>query len=131
MGNVKVLTFKFITRMYLVRQGLLHLRLIHTDRDWGWDRYRDQIKSIVPCRNVHTGRRQRQEPGPIISYCESPISSASLSPIPMQCKHIIIANSIALELHICTCNLGFYFSILGFQWFLNLSESKQCSPTTH
>ena len=32
------------------------------------DRYKDQMESTVLCRNVHTGVRQGQVPGPIISY---------------------------------------------------------------
>ena len=29
------------------------------------------MESRVPCRNVHTGPRHRQEKGPIVSYCAS------------------------------------------------------------
>ena len=36
---------------------------IHTA--WDWDRYQDQMESIVPCRNVHTGLRHGQDQNPL------------------------------------------------------------------
>ena len=44
----------------------LALWLVHIDRDRGWDRYKDQVESLVPCQNVHTGRRKGQGPEPIV-----------------------------------------------------------------
>ena len=39
-----------------------------------------KMESIVPCRNAHTGLRQEQGPGSIVSYCTSPILCTGPSP---------------------------------------------------
>ena len=43
---------------------------------------RDQLESIVSCRNVHTGPKMGQEPGPIVSYSTCPFPGTGPSPIP-------------------------------------------------
>ena len=43
---------------------------IHTAWEWVWDWYRNQIESIVPCRNVHIGPRQ----GPLFPVLAVPFS---------------------------------------------------------
>ena len=42
------------------------------------------MKSTVPCGNVHTGPRQGQGPGPIVSYCPSPIFISGVGPVSVQ-----------------------------------------------
>ena len=37
------------------------------------------------CRNVHTASRQGQGPGPIVSYCATPVPCTGLDPCPVQC----------------------------------------------
>ena len=53
----------------------IHHEYIHTARDWDWDWDWDtnQMESVALCRNVQGGPRKLQGPGPIISYCVSPI----------------------------------------------------------
>ena len=63
------------------RWGTKHLGFIHTDRDRGRGRYRNQIKSIVPIVNVHTGPTQSKEPGPIVSYCVSLVPRSGVGPV--------------------------------------------------
>ena len=46
------------------------------------DRYRDQVESIVLCRNVHTDSRQIPGPGPIVSYCAGPVPCTGSIPVP-------------------------------------------------
>ena len=55
---------------------------IHTVRERDRDRYRDQMESIVLCRNVHTGSRQIPGPGPIVSYCAGPVPCTGPIPFP-------------------------------------------------
>ena len=45
--------------------------------------------STVRCRNVHAGRRQGRRPGPIISYCASPIPYIGPCPILVQHDYTI------------------------------------------
>ena len=39
------------------------------------------MESVVPCRNVYIGLIQEQGPGPIVSYCTSPILCMVLVPL--------------------------------------------------
>ena len=65
---------------------------IHTAWEWDRDWYRDQMESLVPCRNVPTGLRQGQGPDPIVSYCASPVLCTG--PIPVQCEKSLYPLSI-------------------------------------
>ena len=57
----------------LPRRRDRHKWYICTAGEWDRDWYRDQMESLVSCRNVHTDLRQVQGPGPIVSYCTSPV----------------------------------------------------------
>ena len=46
--------------------------------------------SVVLCGHVYTGPRQRKGPGPIVSYCASPVSFNSSNPISGQCQYILV-----------------------------------------
>ena len=56
------------------------LRYIHTAQDW--DRYRDQIESIVQCGNVHTGLRQGRDQGPLFPIVPVPFHALVLVLFP-------------------------------------------------
>ena len=47
------------------------------------------METIVPCRTVHTGLRQGQVPGPIVSYCASSVPCSGPGPILVQCEWAI------------------------------------------
>ena len=42
------------------------------------------MRSNILCRKVNTGLRQGQGPGPIVSYCASPVPFAGSC--PLQCE---------------------------------------------
>ena len=75
-----------------VPRNFVYIYGIYIASERNWNRYRDQIENIVPCRNVHTGLRQGQVPGPIVSYCVSPPPTASPGPVPVQCELAITSN---------------------------------------
>ena len=57
---------------------------MNTEQKQNRDRYRDQMESMVPSTNVHTGLRQG--PGLNISCCASPFSCTGDVIIPIQCE---------------------------------------------
>ena len=73
------------------------------------DRYTVQIGIIVLSSNVHTvpEQGQGQEPGPIVSYCASPILCTSPSLVCVQCEYNIMPKMTTYFEFI----LKFYFSI--------------------
>ena len=44
------------------------------------------MDSNIFCRNVYTGKRQRQGPGLVVSFCVIPIPSTAVASSPMRCK---------------------------------------------
>ena len=49
-------------------------------------------KCRARCENVHTGLRQGQIPGSIVSYCASPVLCTGPGPVPVQCEYTITTN---------------------------------------
>ena len=43
----------------------------------------DHMENTVSCENVHTGLRQGQGSGPIVSYCVGLIPCIGFSPVPI------------------------------------------------
>ena len=54
------------------------------------DRYTVQIGIIVLSANVHTVPGQGQGPGPIVTYCASPIPCTGPSLVCVQCEYNIM-----------------------------------------
>ena len=90
-------TFQFV--VHLIRQLNMHTtcfikKLLSNSNDCTFTlhgnrtgtEYRDQMETIVPCRTVHTGLRQGQVPGPIVSYCASSVPCPGPGPILVQCE---------------------------------------------
>ena len=48
------------------------------------------MERIGPCRNVHTGPRQGEEPGPIVSRCPSRVPCTGPGPIPVQYEYTMV-----------------------------------------
>ena len=65
------------------------------------------MESVVLCRNVHTGLRQGQGPGPIISYCTSAVSFTGPAPGPLLFDRTISSRGGSLYLVSCFCFFPF------------------------
>ena len=57
---------------------------IHTAWEWDRDWYRDQLESIVLCRNVHRDSDRDREQDPLFSIV--PVPFLLLIPIPFPCS---------------------------------------------
>ena len=78
------------------------------------------MESVVPCKNVHTGLRQRQGPEPIVSYCACPIPCSGWVLVacngnkpwerraPTMDKNMSLLQCLQYVVTVCKCILGRY-----------------------